>query len=211
MVLPIWMPISRMWDLITLAKILLHFSHCSSWRNPIRLRRWMVYFIEKARGKPCRVWVWSLPASGLLQGHFLFQSLNHWGYSVADSLNIVWTTSPRTGRWSSTSQGVQGSPTVMWPSGRWVCWQPARVLWECEQLCCDNWVYLWLGLSSAELRDLGHQVRLWPSSCHSLSKGDSSSWPTQLLRPTTQRKGLSPWLQMEAMFQTKSRGSFSFT
>lgn len=149
----LWMPIRRMWDLITLARILLHFSHCSSWGNPIKLRRWMVYFIDKARGKPCRDWAWSLPASGLLQGHFLFQSLNHWGY-----------------RWSSTSQGVQGSPTMMWSGGRWVCWQPARVLWECEQLCCDNWVYLWLGLSSAELHDLGHQVRLWPSSCHILSK-----------------------------------------
>ena len=92
------------------------FSHCSSWGNPIRLRRWMVYFTDKARGKPCRVWAWSSPASVLLQGHFLFQSLNHWGYSVADSLNIMWT-SPRVGRWSSMCTRQPHNDAAQWEVG----------------------------------------------------------------------------------------------
>lgn len=42
----------------------------------------------------------------------------------------------------------------MWSSGRQVCWDPARVFWDYEQLCFDSWVLSVAWTSSAEQGDL---------------------------------------------------------
>lgn len=101
--------------------------------NPTDFRRKVVCFIGKAREEPGRACELSLPAPGLLQGHFLFQDLYPWGLNVADSLRTVWTF-PRAG-WQLSKHVRQ--PHSNAASVKQVCWEQASELEEYEQLCCE--------------------------------------------------------------------------
>lgn len=129
-------PSSKMWDSVILAGTLLHFSLCLSLGNPTDFRRKVICFIGEAREEPGRACELSLPAPGLLQGHFLFQDLYPWGLNVADSHKIVWTFS-RAG-WQLFKCVRQSHSNVA--SVEQVCCEPASELEEYKQLCCECWV-----------------------------------------------------------------------
>lgn len=165
-----WVPVSNVWDFVLLAGILVRLSLGLSLGNPTGFGRKMLDFTGQARG----------PREGLGAAFFSLwpaaRAVYHRGLNVGDSVRQVWMTSPRARR--VIIQACKATPHwgPLWrgPAGR-----QTEYSGDVSSSAVAAQLYLLLGLSSAEPHDLGHRVRLSPSSCHILPKGDDSSCPTQ--------------------------------